>query len=581
MRFNCHTHVFNFRSLFTEATLEILLNRLTRQKWPDFVIEALKKILKKLIKGEYLDEEELLRQFVQALGVSDKFKEYLGDLNKAIPADVSLIVHGDTDDLAIGALREILRKLGDLVSENHDAENQTLNDLVGFLAIGIQPSIDQVARKLMELSGEDTAVVALTLDITKGGSADRELFEKQIESTSRAALAFPGRLFPFVAVNTVRADHYAIMEKALTTQGYLGVKLYPSLGYKIQTPEMDRVLQYCEENGVPLLMHCNRGGFYAREEYRDYCDPAQWSAVLASHPKLRICFGHFGGDENLVEENIPDGSWTATILQLMEAHEGVYADIAYHDAPMRGGDAEKNYFANLAALLKASTVRDRILFGSDFFLLRVRLREDSHWRYFESKFSSPEFRRITETNPRAFLGLPAEDGTGAQANLDRYVDFIAGHNKEVGALPSAWLLAAIKARCGEVKFYPNPWGVRWSINNDAHYYAWQYFRTMMRPDHVGLSFNEAGGLLVRQLKGWPTEQVDKSVRAGRLREHAASMHLALVNQDNGPGAVPEPGVTRKQAERVLCELFDNGDTRLAEFGEPVDGLYRFKQENQP
>jgi predicted TIM-barrel fold metal-dependent hydrolase len=575
MRFNCHAHVFNFRSLFTEETLEILLLRITRQKWPDFIIDAVTKLLKKLIKGDYLDEEELLREFVQTLKVSKKFKDYLASLNQAIPADVSLVIHGNIDDLAVGALREIFRKIGDLITENHDSENQTLTDLIAFLAIGIQPSIDRVSRKLMELSGDDTAVVALTLDITKGGAADAKLFQKQIDATSIAALAFPGRLLPFVAVNTLRQDHYAIMEKALALKGYVGVKIYPSLGYEVGTPEMEKVLHYCETNAVPLLMHCNRGGFYAEEKFREYSDPALWNAVLARYPKLKICFGHFGGDENLVGKNIPANSWTATILQLMAQYEGVYADIAYHDAPMKGGDAEKNYFTNLKSLLKTSPIKERILFGSDFFLIRVRLREDSHWRYFEGRFTAAEFQAISETNPVAFLGLPASK---AQPNIDRYVDFIVQHNKEVGEMPAPWLLKAVKARHGDIKFYPSPWGVRWSINNDAHYYSWQYFRTMMRPEHVGLSFNDSGGLLVRQLKGWPTEQVDKTIRAGRLREHATSMHLAFVNTNGGPGAEPEPGVTRKRAEKVLFGLFENGDTRLADFGDPVDGLYRFKKE---
>jgi hypothetical protein len=176
------------------------------------------------------------------------------------------------------------------------------------------------------------------------------------------------------------------------------------------------------------------------------------------------------------------------------------------------------------------------------------------------------------------LGLPATDGTGARPNIERYVDFIVQHHKEVGAMPVEWLLKAVKARHGDITFYPSAWGVGWSINNDAHYFAWQYFRTMMRPEHVKLSFNDAGGLLVRQLKGWPTEQVDKTIRAGRLREHATSMHLALVNPNGGPGAEPEPGVTRKRAESILVGLFDDGDTLLADFGEPVDGLYRFKKE---
>ncbi|MBX3747489.1 MAG: amidohydrolase family protein [Verrucomicrobiae bacterium] len=580
MRINCHAHVFTFRSLFTEATLAVLLRRISRERWPEFVVEAVSKLLKKLIKGDYLSEDELLRELVGAFRVSSRFKKYLGSLNRAVPADISLVVQGDIDGLAAGALRDILRRIGDLVTENEDAENRTLNDLIAFLALGIQPGVERVARRLMDLSGDGTGVVALTLDITNGDKADAEVFRRQVRDTSRAALAYPGRFFPFIAVNTLRKDHYAIMETALTSQGYVGVKLYPSLGYPVGDSRMRRVFEYCEAHAVPMLMHCNKGGFYGTEASIQQCDPGHWPGILKDHPGLKICFAHFGGEENLLGEGIPTGSWTDVILTLMGDYEGVYADMAFHLSPMKGGELESRYFRNLEGLMREDPYRDRILFGSDFFLSRVRVREDNHWRYFESKFRDADFDRMTRANPVRYLGLPGGSGGAVAPNIARYVDFIAAHSREVGELPAPWLEKAVRSRHGDVRFTVNPWGLQWSINNDAHYYAWQYFRTMMRAEDAGLSFNQAGRLIVRQLKGWPTEQVDRTIRAGRLREHAASMHLSLVNAHNGPGAKPEPGVTRKRAESVLAGLLGNGETLLAEFGEVVDGLYRFKREER-
>ena len=576
MRINCHTHVFNFRSIFTEGTLDILLARLGREKWPDFVMEAVTKTLKKLIKGEYLDEEQLLRELVELISVSGKFKKYLKKLNQAIPADVSVLLHGDLDGLATGALRELIRKLGDLIQDNEDAANETLSDMVDFLVTGIQPSIDHVTRRLMNLSGPDTAAVGLTLDLSVGAAADEKLYRKQLEDTSRAALAFPGRLFPFVCVNTQRASHYELMEQALTQKGYTGVKLYPSLGYTVDSPEMRKVFAYAVANEVPLLMHCNRIGFARRVELRENCSPALWRPILKQFPKLKICFGHFGGEENLVGPGVAPGSWTETILALMEEFPGVYADISYHTDEMQGGEKEANYFANMKRLLKNNPSKQRILYGSDYYLVRKRLREDNHWRYFQAKFSSAEFRQIAEINPLAFLGLPAKSGAPVALNIGRYVDFLAGKRVEVGEMPPEWVLKLVKERHGDVIFHPNPWGVRWSINNAAHYYIWQFFRTMMKAEHVNLPFNQAGGLLTRQLPGWPSEQVTAEIRAGRLREHATAAHVFLVSP--GVGAGPEPGVTRIKAERALLNLFSNGDTRLAEFGAVADSLYRFKQE---
>jgi len=578
MRINCHAHVFNFKSVFTEHTIQILLNRLTREKWPDFILDAIAKALKKLVKGSYLDEEALLRELVKQISVSKRFASYVKGLNRAIPGDVSVVLHGDIDGLAVGALRELLRKVGDLIDDNKDAENKTLSDLIAFLAIGFQPTIDAVAHKLMELSGDDTAVVALMMDITTGGKADEKLFLKQLEDTSLAALAYPGRLLPFVAVNSLRISHFERMEWALTQKGFVGVKLYPSLGYKVDDAPMRKVYAYCEANEVPLLMHCNKGGFWLSEGTRDNSDPALWSDILRDYPRLKICFGHFGGDENLVRADIPATSWTGTILALMERYPGVYADIAYHDLPMQGGDKESNYFRHLGRLLRSSTFQDRILFGSDYFLIRQRLREDNHWRYFEAKFNAIDFRRLAETNPRTFLGLPETNNGSSAKNISRYVDFLVTKRDEVGAMPPPWVERLVRAKYVDtVRFRPNPWGVRWTINNDAHYYVWQFFRTMMKQEHVNYSFNQAGGLLVRQLPGWPSEQVPAEIRAGRLREHAAAVHEFMTNP-RGPDAQPEPDVTRKQAERRFFELFANGDTKLAEFGQPVDNFYHFKKE---
>ena len=62
------------------------------------------------------------------------------------------------------------------------------------------------------------------------------------------------------------------------------------------------------------------------------------------------------------------------------------------------------YFRNLKRLLKTPPFRDRILFGTDFWLMRVRLTEERHWRFFEENLTGPQFRRIAEDNPGRFLG---------------------------------------------------------------------------------------------------------------------------------------------------------------------------------
>ncbi len=70
----------------------------------------------------------------------------------------------------------------------------------------MQPSIRRVTDIVMPQLGsgpKGDALVALTLDITKGGEDDNALWQKQLLDTSKTVLSYPGRIFPFVCVNIV------------------------------------------------------------------------------------------------------------------------------------------------------------------------------------------------------------------------------------------------------------------------------------------------------------------------------------------------------------------------------------------
>jgi predicted TIM-barrel fold metal-dependent hydrolase len=581
MRINAHTHIFNFRSVFSPATLKILANRLLREKWPDFMRDAVIKVLSKHLTGDLFDEETLLRALAKELNASDKLKDLLKNTGHALHPSVNVILEGDVDGLAAGALREIFGKLSDALikADDDDARAGTVEDLIAFLAIGIKPTILHVANDLMRYSGPETIVVALMMDITEKDADDEKQFQRQLKDTSEAALAYPGRILPFVAVNSLRKAHYEHMVTALENFGFVGVKLYPSLGFRLDTAEMDKIFAYCEQNDVPILMHCNQGGFFLNEGTISYSTPEIWrDLILPRYPKLRICFGHFGGDENLTKAEIDPNSWTAIILELMDAYEGVYADISYHDDPMNGLEGEKNYFGNLKSLLVRPKVMGRILFGSDFFLVRQRVRDDNLWRYFESRFSKAEFEQLTDTNPQRYLGLPG-GGKAPAPTIANHLSFLVKHRFEVRSLPVPWAAAAIKVQAGDIEFFPNEFGTGWTINNDAHWYTWQFFRTRMFPtDRETLTLGKAGHLRLRDLDKWYSEAMSKPNRPAALRKLANDLHLFLVQKDS-PGAVLEKNVSPNSAQSAISKLLSNGDTILAEFGPAIDALYHFKRED--
>ncbi|MCP3952713.1 MAG: amidohydrolase [Desulfobacterales bacterium] len=408
MHINCHTHIFTFQSVFSQHSIQTLVNRILEMSPPVLADKQLQRLIEDFMDARTTSarpEKKLadwLIDFQESDTLIDFFHRANPDtLKKLERARERLAALSDRENLLANG-----RILDELVAEDDDTDagKKSVADFIDFIRIGFLPSIQAVADEVLGETPANAGIVALTMDITRSDLFE-EQFIDQLEETAAAAVRYPGRIFPFVAVNPNRASHYAHMQRALTELKFKGVKLYPSLGYDLDSPAMHKVYTYCHENGVPLLMHCSKGGFYYAEPYIDNSAPAHWKAILGKFPKLKVCFGHFGGGGALTGPDLPGAdTWAGQILDLMENWPGVFADVAYHDEPMEGGAAEARYFDNLKRLLEKETIQERILFGTDFFMNRVRLKDRNYWSYFKDRLGS-DFDTIAETNPQRFLGL--------------------------------------------------------------------------------------------------------------------------------------------------------------------------------
>lgn len=448
MRINCHVHVFNLRSVLTPHSVGIIRRRVEREIEPAYLGKAASAVVAELL-AKPGDEEKLLRRFLEQLVGDDGLRD---EIKKArfVPREVGKLLQGTAENLALAGLRRaVVGLLGLLRRSSRDDHRRTdLFDLVETLRIALQAKVSDVTDWLMREIGPDDACVPLMMDITAGDGSDDALFEAQLEGTSQAALAYPGRILPFVFANPMRPGFVEKMKEALG-KGFVGVKLYPSLGYLLDTEAMQPVYAHCRAHGIPMLVHCSQGGFLGGPDGWKNADPAHWRPILVRHPGLKVCLAHFGGGAELAREELADDSWARTVLRLMEEFPGVYADVSFHSEPMNDPESETRYFNRMQGFLAAgSPHRDRILFGTDFWLVRSRLSEPSHWRFFERGFGEEGFRRIAEDNPRRFLGFP---GHGQNDALADYARFVAGRLDEVSSRPAPWLVELVRELVGPDK----------------------------------------------------------------------------------------------------------------------------------
>lgn len=241
----------------------------------------------------------------------------------------------------------------------------------------------------------------------------------QVELLSKIAVLFDGAVLPVVAYNPWPESEdspssLALVEKAITERGFVGVKLYPGIGYrpignesaqydpKDKAPKdaeavntmLKQLYAKCMGWEVPVMAHSN---FSMAEfpAYKAFAGPDAWAKLLTdpAYSKLRVQFGHFGGASGKTEAG---DNWTEGFVKLMQgAHsQHVYGDISYWNELYSEKKKEKaRCQATRMALKQAGATRikgqtlgiDRILYGSDWLMLT---REKGWKRYLDKVVAS-------------------------------------------------------------------------------------------------------------------------------------------------------------------------------------------------
>lgn len=570
MRIDGHAHIFTLQTVLTKHAVKVMADRIRHRGLPEFVAAGLETFLNEQLKRpEVLTEEELLGRFLDRIMGTNAYKQFT-KATSGLP--VEILVSGDgLRSLKRDALRSALTRLSALFDDG-SAIGTTIADVFETLRIAMRSDITSVADKLLSTMGPEDAIVALMMDITSAQSAatDRGKFLAQMKGTREAAIARPGRVLPFVAVNTQRPDHLALMRQALEAHGFVGVKLYPSLGSPVTSDAMKKVYDYCVEHDVPILLHSTRGGFYETESTRNFGDPALWADILGDRPGLRVCFAHAGGvDQGIVEPGGPQPpQWPHEIMELMFAFDHVYTDLAYNSEQMESPEKTARYLAWLRGFLTDPVLGKRVIWGSDYWLVRLSFDAAFFRDWYTSRLSAVELRQLMEEAPRRFLGLPASDGSGMRANVRRYVDFLAAQ-PAVGGDPPAWLRSA--AGTPFTVRYTDP---LWSSNNHAHLLTSRFFERYMHAGQKGLPFAAVGQLRLRQLTYWNKEHVTAHVFAKDCRDVAIELGSLAKGRHGGF----EGDYNDKSATDALFAVLKDGERTVADVGSVVDAVFRYSTE---
>jgi len=307
--------------------------------------------------------------------------------------------------------------------KNHDRFDR----VAALVGIGSLPNQEAIFLHAAKFYPPETRFVVLPMDMDYMEAGEPpQPYLAQLNELQRLKKKYGQKIIPFVAADPRRPDLFKLVRTYLEEYDFGGIKLYPPLGFYPFAEPLGDLYQYAQERQVPILTHCSRGGVYYQgritermrthpktgekfterrnQEFTDhYADPSNYRHVLAEYPELKICLAHYGGDDEwhaYLDDPWPDAntaeSWLSVISNLMRSYKNVYSDIAYTAH-------ERRFWPLIKVLMNTPVLQERIVYGSDYYLVRLEGSERAFSLNLRGAIGEPEFLRLAATNAAAFL----------------------------------------------------------------------------------------------------------------------------------------------------------------------------------
>jgi predicted TIM-barrel fold metal-dependent hydrolase len=130
-----------------------------------------------------------------------------------------------------------------------------------------------------------------------------------------------------------------------------------------------------------------------------FTHPSNYHNVFEKFKKLKICLAHFGSEyywkEFIHNPGNPD-NWFLIIKEMLSKYENLYTDISFTLN-------KKEFFPLLKVLMADNKIREKILFGSDYYMVESRTDERRFGLELRAYLGEKDFQKIAVTNPNNYL----------------------------------------------------------------------------------------------------------------------------------------------------------------------------------
>ncbi len=297
-----------------------------------------------------------------------------------------------------------------------------------FFDIG-NSSYENILDGFFRYYSKNSIITPLLIDWTYGLKGEiKEDFYSQFASLANLKMSHPNVVKPFLGIDPRRDEILELVKKHVgSTKEFYGVKLYPPMGFLPSDPKLMPIYEYCEANSIPITTHCSSTGIassykkfhiegfrfidnveklfkedikfrFTSESVGYFCSPSNWKVVLNKFPNLYLNLAHFGGENEWKKYmNNDKNTWVDKIINLILKYPNVYTDISYTFT-------YRQFFPMLKKMM-SSPLKNKILYGSDFYVSVIEGQFYSFLNNLLIDFSEGELELMAVKNPSNFLKM--------------------------------------------------------------------------------------------------------------------------------------------------------------------------------
>ncbi|RWO20281.1 amidohydrolase family protein [Mesorhizobium sp.] len=257
-----------------------------------------------------------------------------------------------------------------------------------------------------------------------------------------------------------------VVEHAIFDCGFVGVKLYPPMGFRpienedLRVPDkptgpsgqilndtLMKLYRWCADKGVPIMAHAE-DSLGAECEFGKRASPEWWGRVLAQDglSTLRINLAHFGGFDEVLNigkyqrkglrckgDEYSGEAWEDIIGKIIkdDQREYLFADLSYlSELAIPTDDNDRDERPEILRLLEQfresydPNVR-HLMYGTDWTMIAKELDNNSYLENLETqlrlaKFTNAQLENVYWRNACRYLGLGRDEQT--RGRLETYCD---------------------------------------------------------------------------------------------------------------------------------------------------------------